>query len=80
MVRHRDELNLEILRLQQLVKALSRQTGKDQDLPVLQVARDVVGFTEAVTEIRWPPAAQSTTIARIPHGKGERRIRPCHDQ
>ena len=21
-----------------------------------------------------------TTIARIPHGKGERRIRPCHDQ
>src|SRR6266480_7613764 len=22
----------------------------------------------------------STTIARMPHGKGERRIRPCHDQ
>src|SRR5260370_27225027 len=22
----------------------------------------------------------STTIARIPHGKGERRIRPCHEQ
>jgi hypothetical protein len=27
-----------------------------------------------------PDTATSTTIARIPHGKGEHRIRPCHDQ
>jgi hypothetical protein len=50
-IMQRDEINLEILRLQQLVKALSYQTHKENDDQTPDTLSDRIGFTEAVLTV-----------------------------
>ncbi len=50
-IKQRDKLNLEILRLQQLVKALSYQAHKSEQNPAPDVLSDSIGFTEAILTV-----------------------------
>lgn len=59
-VKQRDELNLEILRLQQLIKALTYQALKDNKAQAPGTLSERMGFTEAVLTVLRTAAAGMT--------------------